>query len=88
LDGVRIEFGDWIFWRNFWRRGTHVNIPEKGSRGEGKCLGEFKGFYAVLRRESFWRNLNLLFFGVLTGVPRGSIEEGGQLLCNLREFMC
>jgi hypothetical protein len=39
--------GNWIgifdldFWGNFWRRGTHVNIPEKGSRGKEKCLGEF-----------------------------------------------
>jgi hypothetical protein len=40
----------WI-WRNFWRRGTHVNIPEIGSRGAGNCSGGILDFYADLRRE-------------------------------------
>jgi hypothetical protein len=30
---------DWFFWRNFWRRGTHVNTPKIGSRGAEKCSG-------------------------------------------------
>jgi hypothetical protein len=78
------------FWRNFWRRGTHVNIPKLGSRGEGNCLGEFWWVYAVLRRELCWGNLKLDFFKVLVGVPRGFIEEGGHYVCIsvcLREFL-
>jgi hypothetical protein len=76
---VGIEFGDWIFWRNFWRRGTHVNIPKIGSRGEGKCLGEFWGVYADLRREFKWGNFKLGFLGVFLVSPREPIEEGGHL---------
>jgi hypothetical protein len=68
----------WIFWRNFWRRGTHVNTPKIGSRGGGNCLGEFLGIYAVLRRECFWGNLKMDFFWVLFVEPRVSVEEGGQ----------
>jgi hypothetical protein len=40
-----------IFWRNFWRRGAHVNILKIGSRGVENCLGEFLGVYADLRRD-------------------------------------
>jgi hypothetical protein len=39
LAGIRIGFGVGIFWRNFWRRGTHVNTLKIGSRGEEKCIG-------------------------------------------------
>jgi hypothetical protein len=80
LDGNWIGFLFGIFWGNFWRRGTHVNTPKIGSRGEGKCLGEFLEFHADLRRKCFWGNLNLtLFWGLGVG-PRVSIEEGGQLV--------
>jgi hypothetical protein len=34
-----MNFGVEIFWRNFWRRGAHVNIPEIGSRGGETCFG-------------------------------------------------
>jgi hypothetical protein len=61
-----------------------VNTPKIGSRGAGKCLGEFWGVYAVLRRELWWGNLKLEFFEDLLVVPRVFIEEGGQLVC----FMC
>jgi hypothetical protein len=35
------------------------------------------GIYAVLRREMFWGNLDLMVFLVLGGDPRGDTEEGG-----------
>jgi hypothetical protein len=71
---------DLKFWRNFWRRGAHVNVPKIGSRGGENCLGEFWGVYAVLRRDLNWRNLNWVVFGILFEVPRSPIEEGGQLV--------
>jgi hypothetical protein len=77
---IWIGFDDWNFWRNFWRRGADVNTLEIGSRGAKKCLGEFWGVYADLRRDFVWGNLKLDFFGVLVGVPREPIEEGGQLV--------
>jgi hypothetical protein len=80
LDGLWKVLDDWDFWRNFWRRGVDVNTPKIGSRGEGKCLGEFLEIYAVLRRECFWRNSDLGFLKVLFGCPRGCIEEGGPLV--------
>jgi hypothetical protein len=30
---------DWNFWRKVRTRGTHVNTPKKGSRGDAFCLG-------------------------------------------------
>jgi hypothetical protein len=83
LARIRIEFGVWVFWRNLWRRGVHVNTPKLGSRGEGKCLGEFYGVYADLRREFVWGNFKLEFFGVLLVSPRGTTEEGGHLCVSL-----
>jgi hypothetical protein len=80
-----------IFWRNFWRRGAHVNTLKIGSRGVKNCLGEILGVYADLRRDFKWGNLKLEFFGVLVEVPRETIEEGGQLwflVCVLGEFKC
>jgi hypothetical protein len=74
---------DWIFWGKIQRRGTHVNSPKIGSRGEEKCFGGIQRFYAELRRELFGGNLNLLFFGVLVEVPREVTEEGGQLCFTL-----
>jgi hypothetical protein len=35
-------------------------------------------FHADLRREFWWGNLDLMFFGVLGGDPRSAIEEGGH----------
>jgi hypothetical protein len=69
-----------IFWGNFWRRGTHVNILKIGSRGAENCLGEIQGFYAVLRREYFRGNLKLTIFVILSVCPRVLTEEGGQLV--------
>jgi hypothetical protein len=84
LEGIWIGFWFLVFWRNFWRRGAHVNVPKIGSRGAGNCLGEFLGVYAVLRRDLIWRNLNWVVFGFLFEVPRRGIEEGGQLVHLLR----
>jgi hypothetical protein len=42
-------------------------------------LGEIQGFYAELRRESFWGNFKLELFEGLSGCPRGCTEEGGHL---------
>jgi hypothetical protein len=61
------------------RRGAHVSPLEIGSRDGENCFGGISGIYAVLRRELFWGNLKLDFFGVLPGVPRGAWEEGGPL---------
>jgi hypothetical protein len=89
LNEIRIGFGVLFFWRKFQRRGVHVNILEKGSRGAGKCSGGISRIYAELRRELLWGNLSWGFFGFLVGVPRRVTEEGGHLvftLCFLREF--
>jgi hypothetical protein len=71
------------FWRNVRRRGVHVNILKIGSRGGGFVFGGIQRFYAELRREIFWRNLNWVIFEGLLGVPRRVTEEGGQLVCIL-----
>jgi hypothetical protein len=39
LDWIERILGLAVFWRNFWRRGVHVNTLEIGSRGGEKCLG-------------------------------------------------
>jgi hypothetical protein len=62
------------------RRGTRVNTPKNGSRAGETCFGGIQRFYAELRRELIRGNLDLDFFGVLVGDPRGGIEEGGQLV--------
>jgi hypothetical protein len=62
------------------RRGTHVNVPEIGSRVGVYCFGGNLGIYADLRREFIWRNLKLVFFEVLAVDPRGALEEGGTTL--------
>jgi hypothetical protein len=81
---------DLFFWLDFWngvqRRGVHVNTPERGSRVGAFCFGGIQRFYAELRREFKWGNLNWDFFGDLGGDPRGGCEEGGYLLCGLGEF--
>jgi hypothetical protein len=76
LAEIGIGFWELDFWGNLSRRGTHVNTPKIGSRGAEKCLGEFYGVYADLRREFGWGNLKLGFFEVLLVYPRVSIEEG------------
>jgi hypothetical protein len=75
-----------VIWGNFSRRGTHVNTPKIGSRVGEIVFGGISEIYADLRRESFGRNLKLSFFGVLVVVPRGAVEEGGQLVCILCNF--
>jgi hypothetical protein len=78
-------------WGSGQRRGTHVSVPKIGSRVGIKCFGGIWGFHAVLRRELNRRNLDLAFFWLLGGCPRGSVEEGGQFVfpfvC-LGEFKC
>jgi hypothetical protein len=91
LDGSWIEFLEiWVLGR-VQRRGTDVNPLKIGSRDGVKCFGGISGFYAELRRECFWRNWNLVIFGVLLGDPRRGGEEGGPLcvpfVC-LGEFKC
>jgi hypothetical protein len=79
------------FWRKFQRRGVHVNTPKKGSRGDAFCLGGIIGFYAELRREFGWRNLNWCFFEVVGVSPRRGGEEGDLFVCflvRLGEFLC
>jgi hypothetical protein len=56
-----------------------VNTPKIGSRDGVLCFGGILRFCADFRRESFWRNLNLMVFGFMGGVPRKYIEEGGPL---------
>jgi hypothetical protein len=80
---------DWNFLGVVQRRGADVSVPKIGSRGEVFVFGGIYGFYAVLRRDLIWGNWELGFFWGLGGVPRGSIEEGDQLmftLCFLGEF--
>jgi hypothetical protein len=68
-----------------------VSTLKIGSRGKVFCFGGILGFYAVLRREIKWGNLDLTFFEGLGGVPREFIEEGGTdcvLRVGLGEFIC
>jgi hypothetical protein len=78
LNGIGKEFWDWDFEEEIQRRGVDVNVPEIGSRVGQKCFGGISGFHAVLRRELFWGNLNLLFFWFMGVGPRGDTEEGGH----------
>jgi hypothetical protein len=63
------------------RRGTHVNIPEIGSRDGGNCFGGILEFYAELRREFGGGNLKLVIFGFLAGALTWGWEEGGTMVC-------
>jgi hypothetical protein len=73
---LRLEF----FLEEIQRRGTHVNTPKIGSRvGLFLHRGNI-GFYAELRREFYWGNLNLGIFGGFGSGPRRTTEEGGQLV--------
>jgi hypothetical protein len=85
------------FWKDFeelefleagQRRGAHVNTLKIGSRDGVLCIGGILGFYADLRREFIWGNLDLTFFDVLLVVPRRCIEEGGDDVCVWGNFMC
>jgi hypothetical protein len=90
LDGFWEFLRDWDFWGRLQRRGVHVNIPKIGSRDGEKCSGGIQRFYAELRRELVWGNLNLAFFGFLGGSPRGAVEEGDHLcfLCAFEGIYC
>jgi hypothetical protein len=74
------------FWGAVQRRGGRVNIPEIGSRVGETCFGGIQRFYAELRREYFWGNLDLMFFGGLGGFPRGGVRRGGNNGVVLGEF--
>jgi hypothetical protein len=67
-----------IFESQVQRRGGRVNTLKIGSRAGQKCFGGILGFYAELRRDWEWGNLNLGFFEDLFGGPRGATEEGDQ----------
>jgi hypothetical protein len=77
LEGIWNVLRNWIFWRNRQRRGVHVRTLKIGSRGAVFCFGGIWEFHAELRRECVWGNLDLVFFGVLVGVPREGTEGGG-----------
>jgi hypothetical protein len=72
-----LRFG--ILGRGVQRRGADVSTLKIGSRDGQTCFGGIQRFYAELRRECCWRNLNWGFFEVLAGDPRRSTEEGGHL---------
>jgi hypothetical protein len=55
-----------------------VRTPKIGSRDGVLSFGGIWRIYADLRRESFWGNLKMGFFEVLSGSPRVLTEEGGQ----------
>jgi hypothetical protein len=79
LDRIEKIFGEFEVLEELQRRGVHVSIPKIGSRGEESCFGGIQRFYAELRREYCWGNLNWSFFLVLPGGPRRDTEEGGPL---------
>jgi hypothetical protein len=60
------------------RRGTHVNSPEIGSRGDAFCIGGIYEIHADLRREFFWGNFIWVIFWVLFVEPRGVVRRGDQ----------
>jgi hypothetical protein len=64
-----------------------VRIPKIGSRAGLCCFGGIWGVYADLRRELFEGNLDLDFFWVLLGVPRGGGKEGGTYWCFWRNLL-
>jgi hypothetical protein len=72
-------FGIWEFLGVGQRRGADVSLLKIGSRGELFCFGGILGFYADLRREFGWRNLDLMVFWFLGVCPRRSTEEGRHL---------
>jgi hypothetical protein len=71
------------FWNVVQRRGARVNPLKIGSRDGELRFGGILRNHAVLRRESFWGNLKMGFFGVVGVTPREATEEGGHLVCNL-----
>jgi hypothetical protein len=79
-----MSFGNFLgvgfFGEEIQRRGTHVSPLKIGSRAGELCFGGILRFYADLRRELIWGNLDLLFFEVLVVGPRGAVEEEGQLV--------
>jgi hypothetical protein len=75
--GFRKFFGNWNFLRVGQRRGAHVSVPKIGSRVGLLCFGGISEFYAELRREFCWGNLDLNFFEFLGGDLRECTEEGG-----------
>jgi hypothetical protein len=79
LDEIWKVFEDLCVWRKLQRRGTHVNVPEIGSRGEEKCFGGISGIYAVLRREFGWGNLDLVNLGFLSGGLTWGWRRGDHL---------
>jgi hypothetical protein len=80
LRGFGKFLGNWNFFGVGQRRGADVSVLKIGSRGELLCFGGILGFYADLRRELWWGNLDLMVFWFLGVCPRGSTEEGGQLV--------
>jgi hypothetical protein len=85
IEGIWKLFWIFGFWGKVRRRGTHVNIPEIGSRDGECCFGGILRFHADLRRECFRGNLVLAFFRDLGGSPRGCTEEGGRFM---GQFVC
>jgi hypothetical protein len=69
-----------FFEEEIQRRGVHVSPLEIGSRAGELCFGGILRFYADLRREFVWGNLNSMFFEIMGVSPRGAGEEGGQLV--------
>jgi hypothetical protein len=67
------------FWNVVQRRGAHVSTPKIGSRDGEIRFGGILRNHAVLRRESFRRNLKMDFFGVVGGTPRERWGGGGTL---------
>jgi hypothetical protein len=58
IETVLDDFWGFEFLGRVQRRGARVNIPEIGSRVGVFVLGGILGFYAELRREYCWGNLN------------------------------
>jgi hypothetical protein len=80
LAGVWEFFWEFGFWGKLQRRGAHVSTPKIGSRDGGNCFGGIQRFYAELRREFKWRNLNWVFFGVFGRGATWGCEEGDHLV--------
>jgi hypothetical protein len=75
---------NWNYFKEFGfggkvrRRGTHVNVPEIGSRVGKLCIWGNSSFYAELRREIGWGNLDWVDFGRVGGWWYVGKEEGGH----------
>jgi hypothetical protein len=70
------------------RRGTHVSVPEIGSRDGQLNFGGIWESYADLRREIKGGDFNLGVFCVLGVGPRKCVEEGGpfSVICVFGEL--